>query len=164
MLDSHTAQEPHLDPTPRTRVAPPSFSSPGGGRFQSRSLRDAFWEWERMEGWGCPGTFYMKDSRGLLHHQVGSLSLTAASAVFFFIDLEWSAGSWQAGEAMLMTPAPRGDHSGGEKNCNVLSATLIRETHREPVAWRQLSSWYLPCMLITSLPGSESALSLGWWQ
>lgn len=53
---------------------------------------------------------------------------------------------------------------GKKKSCNVLSATLIRETHREPVAWRQLSSWYLPCMLITSPPGSESALSLGWWQ
>lgn len=166
MQDSHTSQEPPT-PTPplRTRVVPPSFSSPGGGRFQSGSLRDSLWEWERMEGWGCPGTFYVKDSGGCYRHRVGSLSLTAASALFFFIYLECSAGSWQAGEAMLMTPAPRGHHSGGKKkSCNVLSATLIRETHREPVAWRQLSSWYLPCMLITSPPGSESALSLGWWQ
>lgn len=98
-------------------MVPPSFSSPGGGRFQSGSLRDSLWEWERMEGWGCPGTFYVKDSGGCYRHRhrVGSLSLTAASALFFFIYLECSAGSWQAGEAMLMTPAPRGHHSGGKK-------------------------------------------------
>lgn len=61
---------------------------------------------------------------------------------------------------MLMTLVPRGVYSGGKKSCNVLSATLIRETHREAVAWRQLSSWYLPCVLITSPLGGESARSL----
>ena len=48
---------------------------------------------------------------------------------FHFYLLRVVSRSWQAGDVMLMTPAPRGDHSG--KSCNVLSATLIRETHQE---------------------------------
>lgn len=48
---------------------------------------------------------------------------------FHFYLLRMVSRSRQAGDEMLMTPAPRGDHSG--KSCNVLSATLIRGTHQE---------------------------------
>lgn len=48
---------------------------------------------------------------------------------FHFYLLRVVSGSRQVGNALLMTPAPRGDHSG--KSCNVLSATLIREAHQE---------------------------------
>lgn len=163
MQDSHTAQEPHLDPTPEDHSGS-ILLLPRRRQIPKQKFKGCFMGMGEDGRVGLPRNLLYERLLWLLSHQVGSLSLTAASAVFFFIHLEWSAGSWQSGEAMLMTLAPRGNHSGGGKSCNVLSATLIRETHRELVAWRQLSSWYLPCMLITSPPGSESALSLGWWQ
>lgn len=85
---------------------------------------------EDGEGGAVPETFHIKDSP-MAAEPPGSLFLGLASCLghFHFYLLRVVSRSWQAGDAMLMTPAPRGDHSG--KSCNVLSATLIRETHQE---------------------------------
>lgn len=85
---------------------------------------------EDGEGGTVPETFHMKDSP-MAAEPPGSLFLGLASCLghFHFYLLRVVSRSWQAGDVMLMTPAPRGDHSG--KSCNVLSATLIREMHQE---------------------------------
>lgn len=110
-------------PFPRKGFCPPRGPAVREAEIQRTALQG-------FQGMGKAGLF-----RNLPHKRLCRATRQFVSEPcsclghFHFYLLRVVSRSWQAGDVMLMTPAPRGDHSG--KSCNVLSATLIRETHEE---------------------------------
>lgn len=168
MQDSPTSQEPPPDPTPEGQSGSTLLLIPRRRQIPKRKFKGFFMGMGEDGRVGLLRNLLRERLRWLLPpppppSRVPEPHSCLGPVLFYLLRVlsgVMASRRSNANDSGSTWPPFRGK----KKSCNVLSATLIRETHREPVAWRQLSSWYLPCMLITSPPGSESALSLGWWQ